>query len=329
MPENAVAPADRRSIGDDEDVNALRKLSKQRHEEYNSVTNEELHEEIGARIRKEAIDAGTTLAPIALEDLPSRGLFYPDGTRIYISAAKLSDIKRWTSMDDTNTSDINDKIQNILESCARISFGPDSPVRASWKDIVDVDRLYILFAIHDRTFPKGQNDIMVKINENDNVILNKDNVAYVEFSEKLMNYYNPERKCFCFPVKNKKAFAKTNGMMEIYVPKLGVSEFIMNYMQACEQRHDNYDRDMIIYANLLIRDWRGLSVDKYYDILESTQEWGVYEWSLISKVRDIILNSTMNPVLKYKDEGGVDRETQLSFRNGFKSLFQLELDIDL
>lgn len=331
MPENAVAPRSRRAsdIGDDENVEALRQTARQRHAEYNEKTNEELHEERAQQIRREAIESGTTLAPIAMSDLPSRGMFYPEGTRIWISPAKLGDIKRWTAMDDTSTRDINEKIQNILESCARITFGPDSLVRASWKDIVDVDRLYILFAIHDQTFQKGQNDILVKINENDDVILTKDNVSYVNFSDKLMKYYNDKKRCFSFPVKKTSAFAKTNGMMDIHIPNLGVSSWLMDYMEACDQRKDNYDRDMIVYANLLIKDWRGLNVDKYYELLDSTKEWGAYEWALISKVRDIILNASINPVLKYKDNGGVERETQLSFRHGFKGIFQLELDIDL
>ena len=69
--------------------------------------------------------------------------------------------------------------------------------------------------------------------------------------------------------------------------------------------------------------------DYYYDLVEKTSDWGTYEWTLISKVRDIIVNAAGNPTIRYIDKGGVEREVPLYFRNGLKSLFQVELKIDL
>ena len=67
----------------------------------------------------------------------------------------------------------------------------------------------------------------------------------------------------------------------------------------------------------------------YYDLVEKTSDWGTYEWTLISKVRDIIVNAAGNPTITYIDNGGAEREVPLYFRNGLKSLFQVELKIDL
>ena len=44
---------------------------------------------------------------------------------------------------------------------------------------------------------------------------------------------------------------------------------------------------------------------------------------------DIIVNAAGNPTIRYIDKGGVEREVPLYFRNGLKSLFQVELKIDL
>jgi len=331
MPDNAVMPKDRRQnegVGDADAVNELRRQQQERYDENNARSLDDIHADRARQIREEAIQSGTTLAPIRVEDLPSQGLFYPEGTRIYIRPATLNDIKRWTSMDEGDAQDINEKVQNILESCCKLSYGPDSFVRADWKDLIDIDRMYLIFAIHDYTFQQGTNDIYIKVDENHNVRLDKDNVDFIKFSDKLMDFYNPNKRCFSFPVRKTSAFADTDGKMDIYMPKIGVANWIMDYMRACETRKDNYDKDMAVYANLLIRDWRGLNKDKYYELVNKTSEWGTYEWTLLAKVKDIIVNATMTPRLKYMD-GGIEREVRVSFRDGFKGIFEQPLDIDL
>ena len=158
--------------------------------------------------------------------------------------------------------------------------------------------------------------------------MKKENVKFIEFPEKLMKFYNEEKRCFSFPVENKALFA--NGMMDIYMPTIGVSDWLRDYMLAANQRRDNIDQDFLSYASILISDWRNLtSVDAYYNLIDSTTDWGTYEWSLISKVRDIIVGAAGNPTITYVDKGGVEREVPLYFRHGLKSLFQVELDIDL
>lgn len=280
-------------------------------------------------IRQQSINNGTALAPINVHDLPSKGLFYPEGTRIMISSATLGDIKRWSSMREDDINDITEKMQSILESCCKISFGPNSFVRARWKDLIDIDRIYLLFAIHDYTFPEGKNDVMIKVTEKDDIKLHKENVKFMEFSEKLMKYYNAEKRCFSFPVHKTSAFARTGGMMDIYPTTIGVGDWIRDYVATCERRHDNYDRDFVRYASLLIPDWRQLNEDAYYKLIEETEEWTPYEWALISKISDVITSQAATPTIKYTDKGGVEREVPLYFRDGFKQLFRLAIDIDL
>lgn len=293
-------------------------------------TTAEVHAEREEELRKESIKRGIGQAIVPVETLPSKGLFYPVGTKIWISSASLGDIKRWSSMNEDDIQDVMEKMENILESCCVINFGPDTMKRARWKDLLDLDRLYILFAIHDYTFPADKNAVKIKISEKEDIIMRKENVKFIEFPEKLMKFYNEEKRCFSFPTENKTLFASTNGMMDIYMPTIGVSDWLRDYMLAANQRHDNIDQDFLTYASLLIPDWRVLTnVDAYYKLIDSTTDWGTYEWSLISKVRDIIVGSAGNPTIVYVDNGGVEREVPLYFRNGLKSLFQVELNIDL
>ena len=289
----------------------------------------EVHAEREEEIRKESEDRGIGNAIVPVESLPSKGLFYPVGTRIYIRSASLGDIKRWSAMNEDDVQDVMEKMEAIFESCCVVNFGPDCMKRARYKDILDLDRLYILFAIHDWTFPSGKNDVKLKITEKDDIVMRKENVKFIEFPEKLMKFYNEQKRCFSFPVDKTSLFKETDGKMDVYMPTIGVSDWLKDYMISANQRRDNIDQDFLSYASLLIPDWRNLNVDYYYDLVDKTSDWGTYEWTLISKVRDIIVNAAGNPTITYIDKGGVEREVPLYFRNGLKSLFQVELKIDL
>ncbi len=308
----------------------LKSAIDKKNEELSAISMSEAHEIAEQEVRDNALRKGTGLAPIPIDSLPSRGLFYPEGTKIWIKSATVGDIKTWTSMNEEDISEVNEKMQSIIESCCVITFPKEYRYQARWKDLIDIDRMYLLFAIHDYTFPEGSNDVQLKIDEKTNIILQKENVKFMEFPEKLMKYYNAEKRCFSFPTRNAKAFAKTDGKMDIYITTIGVGDFLTEYIRRCEARNDNYDRDFVEYASLLIPNWRLMTSDeKYYELIQSTTNWTSYDWSLISKVKDIIVKSAATPTITYKDAGGVEREAPLYFRDGFKSLFQISLDIDL
>lgn len=317
-------------MSEEQPVKAVQQEQPKKVEQAESIKVAENYAAAEQEIRTQPAKKPAGLAPIPLDSLPSKGLFYPEGTRIWIKSATVGDIKTWTSMNEEDISEVNEKMQSIIESCCVIAFPQDYQYRARWKDLIDIDRMYLLFAIHDYTFPEGSNDVQLKIDEKNSVILQKENVKFMEFPEKLMKYYNPTKRCFSFPVRNTKAFADTDGKMDIYITTIGVGDFLTEYIKRCEARNDNYDRDFVEYASILIPNWRLMTGDdKYYDLVKSTLNWTPYDWSLLSKVKDVIVKSASTPTIVYKDAGGVEREAPLYFRDGFKSLFQLSLDIDL
>jgi hypothetical protein len=55
---------------------------------------------------------------LGIDRLPTKGMFYPTDTRIYIRSAKVAEIKDFSLMDDTNPLDVNDKLNNILSFCS-------------------------------------------------------------------------------------------------------------------------------------------------------------------------------------------------------------------
>ena len=57
---------------------------------------------------------------LPLDRLPTKGQFYPADTKIYIKSAKVSEIKDYSLMDETNPLDVNDRLNNVLSFCTTI-----------------------------------------------------------------------------------------------------------------------------------------------------------------------------------------------------------------
>jgi len=81
---------------------------------------------------------------IPFDILPSKGMFYPIGSEITIRAASVIEIRHWSTIDDTDLLDMNDKLNFIIEKCLR--FKTESGI-ASWKDIKEIDRFFLVFKI--------------------------------------------------------------------------------------------------------------------------------------------------------------------------------------
>ena len=56
-----------------------------------------------------------------LEDLPSKGKFYPADTVIKIRSAKAAEIRHFSTMDENNYIDMEEKLNSIVESCAQFT----------------------------------------------------------------------------------------------------------------------------------------------------------------------------------------------------------------
>ena len=114
----------------------------------------QIKEDVMAATREEIDDAGMGYLPISLENLPSKGQFYPEGTKIYVRAATNKEIRYWSTISDDDLSAIDDAFNYVIERCMRISFPSSDSRVANWRDLVDLDRIYILLSIREFTFRK-------------------------------------------------------------------------------------------------------------------------------------------------------------------------------
>lgn len=248
-----------------------------------------------------------------IESLPSKGLFYPEGTKIYVRAATGGEIKHWSTMNVEKFEEVDAHINYVIEKCCKISIPDDEYMGGNWKDLNDIDRLYILFAIRDFTFPVGNNELMFNVSENEQIPIIKDNIDFINFPEELMKYYDEHDRCFKLRFKNGK-------VINLYITTLGVGNWLKNYITQKQQAREQVDQDFLMYAPLLIKSYRRFSVRAYEAMIEESTNWGIQEWSALSHFRDIIMSQT-EPMIRYTDEAGLERSAPLTFRGGFKSIF--------
>jgi len=248
---------------------------------------------------------------IKMADLPTQGLFYPEGTEIVIRSATAGEIRHWSTINEEDLYALDDMLNYIVERCSSIKFPNNTP--SSWKDIKEVDRFYIILAIRERTFSKGENLLQVKISETEKVTVTKDMIDYINFDERLMKYYDSERRTIILEFK-------TGKKLPIFLASAGVTNWLKNYINRKQQTQEAFDMDFINFAPLVIPDWRGLNDNTYENFVHESRNWSNAEISMLTKVREIFAD-TINPVVRYRDEEGGEREVPLSFLGGIKSLF--------
>lgn len=263
------------------------------------------------RIAGELSRLGYHILP--LDTLPTAGLFYPDGFQISIRAARGEEIKHWSTMDDTEIMSVNDAMNYIIERCVNVK----SQFGGSWRDIKDVDKFYILLAIRELTFADEDQNLMLPVSETKNVPLSKEMIHYVEFPEEIMKHYSKEEKCFVFKLK------KSGKVIKTYIPSIGISEWITNYIEKKQREQTQFDRDYVQYAPILIPTYKGLTQDSYDEYIRASHDYGTSEWALLSKVYSL-LKSSLTPSVKYNMEDGTEQEVPLSFRGGIKSIFSVQ-----
>lgn len=289
----------------------------------NKLSAAEIKELRNEEIRKETLSMGTGFMNIPMKDLPSGGIFYPDGTKIFVRAATGGDIRHWSMIDEKELQEIDEGLNYIIERCVQISFPAESGKMATWKDLKEIDRFYLILCIRDFTFTEGHNELKIKVSENKEVVVHKDNLSFIDISEGMMKYYNPSKKCFTFQGKTPSV-----GELNFYFPSVGTTQWLKDYIKRKSQRQEAFDQDFIKIAPMLINDYRNLNDKTYGELVFASMGWGVYEWSIVSNVKKAI-EKAISPKMIYNDEEGAEKETPLNFCGGIKSLFTYNLAEEL
>ena len=251
---------------------------------------------------------------VPMDSLPSQGMFYANGTQVAIRAATVSEIRHWSTIDENDLLGLDDMLNFIIEKCCRIKV-PGKP--GTFKDLKEIDRFYLIFAIRDYTFKNGENKLYVTVTDDDGqeqkIEVTKDSLDYFNPDEKLMKYYKQEDQCFDIQMKSGEKF-------KIYLPSLGIMTFIKNYIKNKQQASQNFDKTFIKYAPFLFSDWKILNQASYDKSVQESFTWSLQKISVMDKLVEL-LSSSISPAVRYQSSGGGEGRTPLNFQGGVKSLF--------
>lgn len=228
---------------------------------------------------------------IPLQNLPSGGLFYPDGAELSIRSADVSEIRQWSTIDEGDILDVDDQLNFIIEKCTRFKIN-GGQMWLTWRDILEVDRLFIVFMIHEITFPTGQNELYAKFTCNssctgeekfeDTLLVNSGMLQIFSLPEELMQWYSQDYKCF------EVVSTKLNDTWYLYMPTIGVIERLRKRIAEIRQTGKNVDKAFIKYAPYIIQDWSKFGKREYSDLQMSSFAWHINKFTFINEFVDQI-----------------------------------------
>ena len=259
--------------------------------------------------------------PMPVENLPSGGRFYPADTTLEIRAAAAQEIRHFSTIDENDPLDMDDKLNMVIDKCLRMRF-PDR--HATWKDLKEEDRFYLIFAIRDLTFINGENKLFMTLKcgrecagdgtYTEKVELAKENFEYYQIDEKLMEHYDEKERCFV--INSPKV-----GTIRMYIPSLGITTFIKNFIRKKVKDNEYYDKAFLKIAPFVFADHRTVTDKTYQDKVQESMGYSPLQLSAMIRMAEMIRFGVKTEILRPCKQCGVEVRTPLNFPGGVKSLF--------
>jgi hypothetical protein len=267
------------------------------------------------------LEIGWKNLPVSI--IPTRGDYYPEGAKIAIRPADTKEIRHFSSIDEEDRLDLNEKLNFILDTCSVISFPGIGVV--SYKDLKFEDRVFIIMAIRDLTFAEGENKIILKPEtkcENketcpisNGIELRTGVLSDYELDSRFSKYYSPINRNFCFPIP------KLGKEISIWIPSIGVMDEITSFVVEAEFKGIEIDDSFIDIAPFIFPDWRGLTFERILSKMRESDTWAKEEFSFYFEVTRMIKIGTKPEIKIQCPTCGAEVTAPVTFPGGFRSLF--------
>lgn len=250
---------------------------------------------------------------IDVVNMPSGGMFYPNDIKINIRSANVSEIRHFSSIDETNVFDADEKLNYILEACSQIT---SSKKRLSYKDILEEDRFYLILSIRDLTFPEPESNLTVdhvdKKGDKHQIEIKKEYFTYFKVPETLDKYYDEEAKSFLIETKS-------FGTIEMRPPTIGIMQKMTAYIQDRQEKKEKIDQSVLQVMPYMVKDWRGFNDKDIFKFEVEMNGWSGKKFSLIYKLAEE-MKVGVKPDMSVQI-GDDWEDVPIGFRDGIKSLF--------
>ena len=253
---------------------------------------------------------------VKLETLPSQGIFYPTGTEITIRAAAAGEIRHWSTLDEEDLLSLDDALNRVADRCCKIKF---PRLFGSFKDLKEIDRFFIIFAIREYTFKKGENNLNVTFNckkcgKIETVTITKEMVSYYTPAPELQSRFSEDERCFHLRLSNGEE-------IKLYLPTLGVMSYIKSYITDKNKKGEEFDQAFLKWAPFLFPEWRTLNDASYQKALQDSYMWSLDKISVLDWFVDQMQKTVKAELKKECSTCGAEVTAQLTFPGGVKSLF--------
>jgi hypothetical protein len=258
------------------------------------------------------------------ENFPTKGIFYAKDARFLIRAASVNEIKQFSTMNEEDPYSVDEALNQILKSC--LTFREGSSMR-SFKDLKEEDRIYVILAIRELTFVKGENKLSITsickdCGHENHIDITKDSFEANEPSEKLMRYYNEETRRFDVQTKS-------NGVVSIQAPSVGIMMEVTKYMQKVQIEGKKLDRAFVKTLPYMVTDWRGLNEKTISNLQMDFMGWDAKQFQIMNALIEMCTVGVKETLTTFCENTKcqVEVTTPITFPNGIKSIFVIS-DID-
>lgn len=257
---------------------------------------------------------------VPLDILPC-GMFYKQGTKISIRAAKVQEVQAYSVVDDNNYLDITEKMNQILSSCVKYIYA--NGLQGSYKDLRDGDRLFLIFMIRELTFPGGKNlskdvtcdschnEFKMELRATSSDKVKKSFVNY-EMPEKLVKFFDPQERVFVFTINEVD--------YKLAPPTIGIQEIFFGDIKTKVQGEKSPNVAFLKLASFMLHDRTKITED---GIKAKEQEFKRMDMKTFQ-----ILNQAVNQMLfgikEMKNDCpvcGAEVRTDMSFPAGASTIF--------
>ena len=258
---------------------------------------------------------------IPLDTIPSQGRFYPEGTRIMIRAARVNEIREFSIINEEDPKDIRDKMTYIVSQCTKVYFGN---TLGHYKDILEDDRIVLVFKIRELTFVEGQSSIKVPVPEGtcqtpgchpqETVYFDSSKLEFRKPSEQIEKYYDPAERCYNIQTK-------MFGTIKLYPPTVGVTSIIADWIRERQMENGKIDAALADILPYTIKDWRGFSSKQVFTKLTELAGWSTEKFALVLRLKDEINLGIEYEIKDTCAQCGGELTIPVTFPDGFRSLF--------
>ncbi len=259
-----------------------------------------------------------------LFQLPSGGRFYREDFEIHIRAARVGEVRDFSTVDEENLKDVDDKLNSVLVSCTKIMYGSQ---KGSYRDLLEEDRIYVILSIRELTFKNGEAKILMPVGKKkcttpsckaqENVELKTENLQFNHVDELIERYYDNVNRCYTVPTKN-------HGELTLAPPTIGVMRAITDYVRKREEENKSWDRSSIAILPYIQREWRGFNDREIFSAMTAFQGWDTGKYSLVYRLIEK-MKIGIKPEFVYPCQScGGEVTVPLSFPGGIKSLFIIQ-----